>query len=201
MGNCQSKDRRILTEYVVSYYIREQTKDCDFSVPQDICDMCTEYYYIATDSWNPDLVSKARVILEENTISTTSDNEGWSTTSFLMEIIEYGKFEWKFKVNKLHGTLSTVGIWKVNDVITEKSKTDTNAFYSSCRAYAFGADSNDLGGLHANDVIVMMLDMNAQTLTFQVNNEHKHTIEIGPGRYRAAFNLYQPSDSVSILPN
>ena len=206
MGSHHSKDRKTCTQIVVNGYIREQIKDYEILVPQDICDLCSKYCYIPMDSWNPDLIFKSHVKFEENTLTIFKSYRANGTTTFLSEVIETGTFEWKFRINVLFGTSSAVGIWRINDKIKEKDKLGHNCltkyYQSASKGYAIARTCSELGILKKGDIITMILDMNGKTLTYFVNDENKGSESVKKsGKYRAAFNLYYGGDSVTLLEN
>ena len=183
---------------IVTGYLRQDSKIYDMEIPQDVENLCLLYFYLRSDKWDRQCVSKKITIQNENTLVVGSGCHGSGTSSFLTEIIDSSIFEWKFKIEQLQGKSSTIGVWKMNDQHTPESMMNRNCFLTGRGGQGLSASAMCL---KKGDIVTMIIDLNMNKLIYKQNDIEIKTLDIEQGQYRGVVNMYQANDSISLSQN
>ena len=73
-------------------------------------------------------ISYNDVDLRNDTLTVKPRNTAEGCCVFLVEIIDSGIFEWRFRMDHIAGCSLTFGVWEINDEIDLHSATITNSF-------------------------------------------------------------------------
>ena len=146
-----------------------------------------------------------------------------SNSAFLFKTFDSGLHHWKFKVNKCYSKelwSQTVGIWKIELDDDANMHLFVNNYFTeySKRAYGFAINagkliSRETGSAYeghdikkygektkTGDIIDMYCDMSKLELSFAINDrDFGKAFDIDAGKYRAAVNLYDSKDSISLM--
>ena len=183
---------------IVTGYLRQDCKIYDMEIPEDVENLCLLYFYLRSDKWDRECVSKKITIQNKNTLVVGSGCHGSGTSSFLTEIIDSFIFEWKFRIEQLQGKSSTIGVWKINDQHTPKGMMNRNCFLTGRGGTGLSASAMCL---KKGDIVTMIIDLNVNKLTYKQNDIEIKTLDIEQGQYRGVVNMYQANDSISLVQN
>ena len=166
------------------------------------------------DQWDENLFGEM-MTLEANCIKLSKGAA--SNSAFLCNVIDQGKYKWKFKLKKLanraHWT-TTIGIWKCNKHIEPK----VNDIFTKGNHMAYGYAVNrgtlvdeetgskaDYGTKYGTnckegDIVEMLIDLDKLELKYIVNGkDYGKAFEIEKTAYKAAVNLFARDDEIEII--
>merc|ERR1712228_876739 len=131
----------------------------------------------------------------------TGSNNGHYERIWTKGIVSNGSNEWKFKIINDYGSVY-IGITNEKNEKKKNSSLET-LFYYTYGGYLYDADGKETktnGKAKNNDIVVMKLDLEKNSLTFLLNGKQiGNAMAVKNGSYRAAVSLYYPRDSIELL--
>lgn len=183
---------------IVTGYLRKECKIYDIEIPKDVDNLCLLYFYLRSDKWDRECVSDKITIQNENTLIVGSGCHGSGTSSFLTEIVDSFMFEWKFKIERLQGSSSKIGVWNIDSDFSPKGLINRNCFLTGRGGK--GLSASDMS-LKNGDILTMIIDFDSKKLIYKQNDIEIKTLDIDDGQYRGVVNMYHANDSITLIQN
>ena len=199
-------------------FIREKISTWQ-DIPREIIFVCVLFYGNGSDEWDPNYVSEA-MTLSDKTVAhgdpTGNKNYNALASAYCKYIHESGIFKWKFKMENGQREYNNyaecmIGIWnsKHEKPQLDTYFTDKGQGYGYCPklqeitnedGYTSGITYGPEDRCKNDSIIEMVLDLDALTLSYSVNNiDYGKAFDVEPGNYRAAVYLHRGGISVTIL--
>ena len=208
------KTRTLIDAFIRPIKQLFDTNNAYYDIPSCINQLCALFYMYPFDKWDIDAISD-RFVIDGDVLSYEKTSIYGAATAFMSNIIEHGKYEWKFRLNKYDGTGVIIGVWNINDQpkIDDALNTwigrDKN---TSSYVYDWRNTQINNDGIHEKipiramkgygqrpkkgSVIEMCLDLNVGSLSFKIDGEDYGVAydNIKPSKYRAALSSWQGND-------
>ena len=102
---CKIHDNKVVFGFV------RNNIPANIDIPDDIINICMQYYYVERDQFDPDNLGLFHE-LNGDTITHIDRRHKWST-SVLKNIVSNGKYNWKFRIISKGAIM--IGICKIKD--------------------------------------------------------------------------------------